>query len=188
MSLLSALRDRLFSPELCRVAKKTHIAATIECLARTPVVVVGADLGSSVQRDAAENQIIAMVEAATEKKSFDGHVHKYVVDGQAYLPVFTDVAAAEAFCGAYVDLLGCIHAFRLFRVPGTFLRQWIADGDVIIVNSQGNHEVEIDPHRSGAIRDALTASNGSTQAEFLCLVLPMPGISRSIEFRPDAHR
>lgn len=187
MGLFSALRDRLVTPELCRVAKKTDTAATVECLARTPVVVVGADLGHSVQRDAEESQIIGVVEAAAQKKSFDGEVHKYVIDGQAYLPVFTDVAAADAFCGAYVDLLGHIHAFRLFRVPGAYLRHWIADGDVIVVNSQSDHEVEIDSNSSGAIRDGLPDTNGFTQTEFLNLVLPMPGISRTIEFRPEKH-
>ena len=64
MDLFSALRGRFFSPELCRIAKRTDIGATIECLARTPVVVLGADLGCSVQLDADESQLIAMVESA----------------------------------------------------------------------------------------------------------------------------
>ena len=96
MRLLSALRGRFFSPELCRVAKTTDIAVTIECLARSPVVVVGADLGRSVQFDAKESEIIAIAEAATQKKSFDGEIHKYAIDDHTYLPVFTDVATAEA--------------------------------------------------------------------------------------------
>jgi hypothetical protein len=184
MGLLSALRARFFSPELCRVAKKTDIAATIECLARTPVVVVGADLGNAVQFGEEESQIITIAEAAAQKKSFEGDIHKYVIDDQVYLPVFTDAAAAGAFCGAYVDLLGHIHAFRLFRVPGAYLRHWIADGDMVIVDSQSNHEVEIDPSGSRAVRDGLPDSSGFEQAEFLSLVLPIPGISRPIEFRP----
>ena len=54
MGLLSALKRRFFAPELCRAAKTGDVAATAQCIARTSVVVVGADLGDSVPFDADE--------------------------------------------------------------------------------------------------------------------------------------
>jgi len=185
MGLLSALKNRFFPPELCRIAKAGDVAATVDCLARTSVVVVAADLGDSAATDADRGAIIAIVEAAAQKKSFDGEVHKYEIDGEVFLPVFTDAAAAELFCGAYVSLLGHVHAFRLFRVPGACVRNWIADEDMIVVNPQSNNEVEIDRSKSEAIRAGLTETDNSDDAEFVSLVLPMAGIAKAIEFSPE---
>jgi len=185
MDLLSTLKSRFFPPELCRIAKTGDVAAIVDFLARTSVVVVAADLGDSAPMDADPNAIIAIVEAAGQRKSFDGEVHKYELDGEVFLPVFTDAAAAELFCGAYVSLLGQIHAFRLFRVPGAYVRNGIADKNIIVVNPQSDNEVEIDRSKSEAIRAGLTETDDLNDAKFLSLALPAAGISQPIEFTPE---
>lgn len=185
MGLMSALKSRFFSPEICRVAKSGNVASIVECIAHTQLVVVAADLGNSVPLDADEQSVISMIHAATRKKRFDGDIHKYEIDGKAFLPVFTDRSTAELFCGAYCDLIGCIHAFRLFAIPGPYIRNWIADDDVIVVNPQSNNEVEFHHDHSQAIRDRLPGVDDYNEARFLSLALPMAGISQTIEFRPE---
>lgn len=185
MRLLSALKDRIFPPQLCRTANAGDVPEIVDCLARTFVVVIAAELGDSVPMNAERSATIAIVKSAAERKSFEGDIHKYEIDGETFLPVFTDVAAAEAFCGAYVSLLGRIHAFRLFRVPGRYLRNWIADRDVIVVNSQSSNEVEINRGKSGAIRAGLAETGSLDDVQFVSVVLPMAGISQAIEFGPE---
>ena len=185
MRLFSALKNRIFAPELCRVATAGDVPEIVSCLARTPVVVIAADLGDSVPMNAERSATIAIVEAAAERKSLDGDIHKYEIDGEIFLPLFTDVAAAEAFCGAYVSLLERIHAFRLFRVPGRYLRNWIADRDVIVVNPQSSNEVEISRGKSEAIRAGLAETGSLGDVQFVSVVLPMAGISQAIEFGPE---
>lgn len=185
MRLFSALRSRIFPPELCRVAKSGDVPEIVSCLARTSVVVIAADLGDSVPLNAPRSATIAIVKSAAERKSFDGDIHKYEIDGEIFLPVFTDAAAAETFCGAYVGLLGRIHAFRLFKVPGNYLRHWIADQDIIVVNPQSSNEVEMQRGKSEGIRAGLPEIGSFNQAEFVSVVLPMAGISQSIEFGPE---
>lgn len=185
MGLLSALNARLFAPELCRVAKTRNVASVIECLSRFSVLVIGADLGKYVALDVDEQELIAIVEAAAQNKRFDGDIHKYLIDGDTFLPVFTDARAAEWFCGAYVDLLKHIHCFRIFRVPGAYVGNWIADGDIIVVNPQSNHEVEINRQDSEAIRAGLPATDDFSEVQFVSVALPMAGISRPIEFSPE---
>jgi hypothetical protein len=187
MGLLSALKNRFFAPELCRVAKAADVAATAECIGRSSVVVIGADLGNSVPLNPEHDAVLAIVEAAAQKKSFEGSVHKYEIDGETFLPIFTDPLAAESFCGAYVSLLNRIHAFRIFRVPGAYIGRWIAGGDVLVVNPQNNNEVEIDRAKSQAIRARLPGTDGFADAQFVSLALPMPGVSRPIEFTPDTY-
>jgi hypothetical protein len=184
MGLLSALKSRLFSPELCRVAKTGDMAAVARCLAREPVVVIGADLGDSFLVGAQPDAVFKTVGAVAQKKSFEGEIHKYEIDGEIFVPVFSDSAAAELFCGAYCSLLGRIHAFRLFTVPGAYIRHWIADGDTVVVNPQSSNEVEIDPIRSQDMCMLLPKPEGLNDAQFLSLVLPCPGISSPIEFLP----
>lgn len=147
---------------------------------------IGADLGHSVPFDASQESVIAVIEAAARKNAFDAGIHKYEFEGKTYLPLFTDTASADSFCGAYCGLLGHIHAFRLFTVPGTYIRQWIAEGDIIIVNPQCDHEVEINPNQSAEIRDRLPVTNSFHAAQLVSVTFPMSGISRPIEFRPDA--
>lgn len=185
MGLLSALKSRFFPPELCRLAKLGDPAATAACIARKPLVVIGADLGACVPFDADPNSVVTMTEAAAHKKPFDGDIHKYHVEGETFLPIFTDREAAELFCGAYCSLLGQIHAFRLFLVPGAYIRNWIADQDVIVVNPQGRNEVEINRRKSQAIRERLPEVHAFSDAKFISLALPMAGLSRPIEFGPD---
>ena len=184
MGLLSALTNRFFPPELCRVAKTGDVARIVDCLARTSVVVVAADLGDSVPLNGERDALISILESAAQRKSFSGDLHKYKIDGEIFLPVFTDAAAAETFCGAYVSLVGHIHAFRLFRVPGRYLRKCIADQDIIVVNPQSINEVEIDRGKSDGIRAGLPETASLNDAEFVSVVLPMAGISQAIEFGP----
>jgi hypothetical protein len=185
MGLLSALKSRFFPPELCRVAKLGDPATTAECIARTGVVVIGADLGGSIPFDADDNSVTTIIGAAAREKRFEGGVHKYEIDGEKFLPIFTDREAAEVFCGAYCSLLGRIHAFRLFAIPGGYIRQWIADQDFIVVNSQSNNEVKIDQSKSQLIRERLPETRTSCDAKFVSLALPRVGVSRTIEFSPD---
>jgi hypothetical protein len=186
MGLLRALKNRLFPPTLCRVARRGDSVATADCIASTALVVIGADLGESVPFDADQGSVTAVIEAAARKKTFDGSIHKYELDGKTFLPLFTDTATAESFCGAYCGLLGHVHAFRLFKVPGTYIRHWIADDDIIIVNPQYNNEVELKPNQSSEIRDRLPVTNTFHDAKIVSVTVPMLGISRPIEFRPDA--
>jgi len=185
MGLLSALKSRFFPPELCRVAKIGDVSAIAQCMAGTSVVVIGRDLGDSVPFDAGQGVITAIVEAAAEKKSFDGDIHKYEIEGETFLPVFTDTAAAESFCGAYVSLLGHIHAFRLFEVPGAFIRKWIADDDIIVINPQCSNEVEIDKGKSESVCRSIAETDDLSGARFVSVALPMLGISQPIDFGPD---
>jgi hypothetical protein len=185
MGLLSALKSRFFPPELCRLAKLGDPATTAESIARTPVVVIGADLGGSIPFDADLNSITTIVEAALQKKPFEGSIHKYEIDGETFLPIFTDRDAAELFCGAYCSLLGRIHAFRLFAILGGYIRSWIADQDIIVVNSQSNNEVKINQSKSQLIRERLPETRTSCDAKFVSIALPMVGVSRPIQFSPD---
>jgi hypothetical protein len=185
MGLFSSLKTRFFPPELCRVAKTSDVSAITECIGRTSVVVIGRDLGDSAPFDSQQDVIMAIAEAAAQKKSFDGDIHKYEIDGATFLPVFTDTAFAESFCGAYASLLGRFHAFRLFRVPGTYISSWICNNDIIVVNPQSDNEVEIDRSKSSAICTGLALTDNFSGAHFVSLVLPMPGISRPIEFCPE---
>ena len=186
MGLLSALKSRLFPPTLCRVARRGDSAATSDCIANTSLVVIGADLGESVPFDADQESVIAVIEAAVRKNAFDTGIHKYEFEGKTYLPLFTDSANAELFCGAYCSLLGHLHAFRLFTVPGAYIRQWIADGDTIIINPQCDNEVKLNPNQSSEIRDRLPVTNTFQAAQIVSVTLPMFGISRPIDFRPVA--
>jgi hypothetical protein len=185
MGLLATLKERFFPPELCRVAKAGDSANIADCLARTAVVVIGADVGVPVPFDADDNSVIGALEAAA-KKSFDCEIHKYNIHGDVFIPIFTDVPAAESFCGAYYSLLGHIHAFRLFTILGAYIRHWINDQDFIVVNPQGNNEVEIDHNKSSAICTRLSESDTFSDAHFVSLALPMAGISRTIEFAPNS--
>jgi len=183
---MSAIKSRFFPPTLCRVARRGDSVATADCIAKTSLVVIGADLGESVPFDADQESVIAVIEAAVRKNAFDTGIHKYEFDGKTCLPLFTDTATADSFCGAYCSLLGHIHVFRLFTVPGTYIRHWIAEGDFIIVNPQCNNEVELNPNQSSEIRDRLPVSNTFYAAQMVSVTLPMFGISRPIAFRPVA--
>ncbi len=185
MGLFSGIKSRLFPPELSRVAKTGDASTIAECISRTSIVVIAADLGDSISFDTDQQSAIALVEAATQKKTFDGSVHKYEIDGSTFLPIFTDVPTAEAFCGAYCGLLNHIHAFRLFTAPGAYLRDWIAEQDFIVVNPQSHNEVEIDRSNSLMIREQLPNPDQINEIQFTSLVIPMIGISQTVEFAPD---
>ena len=185
MSLLYSLKNRFFPPELSRVSKSGDAKVVSECLSRTTVVVIGADLGDPLPFDADQDVVLAIVEAAAEKRSFDGLAHKFSYESQRYLPVFTDPVAAEMFCGAYVSLLGRLHAFRLFRVPGASVGSWLDDNDVLVVNSQGPGEVKISGESSREIGALLGDSGDLRQARFLSVALPMLGVTQTMEFGPE---
>ena len=91
MGFLSALKSRLFPPELCRVAKTGDVSAAAQCFARRSVVVVAADLGDSFPFDAQLETVTPIVEAAAHKESFEGEIHKYEIDDRVFLPIFTDL-------------------------------------------------------------------------------------------------
>lgn len=184
MGLLSAIKSRLFPPELCRVAKTGDATAVSELLNRTNVVVVGAQLGPAIPFDAEQQSAIDAIESAANNKAFDG-VLRFDVDDDTFLPIFTDQTAAESFCGAYCSLLGHIHAYRLFTVPGHYIRDAIDDNDFIVVNPQYGNEAEIDRSKSKSIRDKLSGSDALDQAQFLSLAVPMIGVPSTIEFAPD---
>ena len=185
MGLLYSLKSRFFPPELCRVAKSADETRIAACLSRTSVLVIGADLGDPLPFDADQGSTIAIVEAAAERKSFDGDVHKYSIESETFLPIFTDSIAAEMFCGAYVSLLNRLHAFRLFCVPGASVRAWIGENETLIVNPQGPSEVKIDGEMSSAIRALLPSSGDPCEAQLVSVALPVPGVSRTIEFGPE---
>ncbi len=185
MGLLYTLKSRLFPPELCRVAKSADATGIAACLSRAAVVVIGADLGDPLPLDADQDAVIAIVEAAAQNKSFDGDVHKYSIESEIFLPIFTDPVAAEMFCGAYVSLLNHLHAFRLFCVPGASVRVWIREKETMIVNPQSPGEVEIDREISSTIRALLPEADGHGEAQLVSVALPMLGVSRTIEFAPE---
>ena len=185
MSLLYSLKSRFFPPELSRVSRSGDAKMISDCLSRNTVVVIGADLGEPLPFDADQDAVLDIVEAAAQRKSFDGLAHKFSYEGQRYLPVFTDPVAAEMFCGSYVSLLGHLHAFRLFRVPGASVGCWIEDNDVLIVNSQSPGEAEISGETSREIGVLLGDSGDPHQARFLSVALPMFGATQAIEFGPE---
>ena len=185
MSLLYSLKSRFFPPELSRVSKSGDVSAISECLSRIGVVVIGADLGDPLPFEADQDTVLAVVEAAALRKSFEGQAHKFSYENQRYLPVFTDPVAAEMFCGAYVTLLGQLHAFRLFRVPGACVGSWIDDNDILIVNSQAPSEAEISGESSREMGALLGGSVDPRQAQLLSVALPMLGVARVVEFGPE---
>lgn len=184
MRLLSAIKLRLFPPELCRIAKSGDAAALSELLNRSTVVVVGADLGPPIPFDAEPQVAIDAIETAAHNKAFDG-VLRFDVDDDSFLPIFTDQTAAESFCGAYCSLLGHTHAYRLFSIPGHYIREAIDENDFIVVNPQYVNEAEIDRSQSKSIRDRLLSSESPDQAQFLSLAIPMTGVRNTIEFSPE---
>ena len=184
MGLLSALKNRLFPPALCRLAKRGEAPAIVKHLSQVTVVVLGADIGTGVSYIPTEDALELMVETAAQKKSFDNDVLKYDYDGETFLPIFTDETAAQKFCGSYCSLLEQIHAFRLFAVPGSYIGAWMGHGDILVINPQSDNEVEIDSTDTNLIRSQLPTQNDFGHARFLALVFPMHGVSKTIEFKP----
>lgn len=174
----------MFPKSLSATARSGDIAALCMQMTKSPVVVIGADIGDGIPTGTPNpDQVLAIAEAAASKRSFDGS-HKYELDGVRYLPVFSDATAANLFCGAYVDLLSHVHAFRLFSVPGAALASSIADTDTLVINPQSDDEVELTREHSLALRKSLEGSKPADPA-ILSVTIPVPGVDEEITFPPN---
>jgi hypothetical protein len=186
MSRLISFFARLFAPKIFKAFKSGNASAIATQLANTRMVVVGANIGNGVSIDAlpAEaDQIPKLVEAAARMKQYDG-VLKFESDGNKYLPIFDDAAAANAFCGAYVDLLCSVHAFRLFTVSASAIVASLDDSDTVIFNAQNDDEVELTNEQTRRVK-GLLRTNNSAEPQFLSVTVPVPGVEEDITFTPN---
>lgn len=183
--VLKSLLSWLFPKPRAR-NKATHdFASLCNLIKHSPVVVLGADIGDGVPVGNRSDLLPKVTEYAAQRQAFDG-VHKFDLDGTTFLPIFSDATSAKEFCGAYVDLLSDIHAFRLFRISGPVLASCIGDNDTVVFNSQNDDEVELTSEQSRELKQSLE-TGVAQETVFLSIALPVPGVEREITFAPNAE-
>ena len=175
----------MFPRPRVRIASQQDFASLRDRIGLSPVVVLGADIGDGVSLRDRSDQLPKITEYAAQRQGFDG-IHKFDLDGITFVPIFADETSAKEFCGAYVDLLSKIHAFRLFRISGSVLASFIGDNDTVVYNSQNDDEVELTCEQSRELKRSLETS-GSQNADFLSIALPVPGVEHEITFTPNSE-
>lgn len=183
--VLKSLLSWLFPKPRVR-NKSTHDSASLcNLIKHSTVIVLGADIGDGVPIGNRSNLLPQITEYAAKRQAFDG-VHKFDLGGTIFLPIFSDARSAKDFCGAYVDLLSNIHAFRLFRISGSVLASCIGDNDTVVFNSQSDDEVVLTSEQSWELKRSLE-TGVAQEAVFLSIALPIPGVEREISFAPNVE-
>ena len=183
--VLKSLLSWLFSKPRVRNASPQDLASLRNRIEHSSVVVLGADIGDGVPVGNRSDQLPTITEYAAQRQAFDG-VHKFDLDGTICLPIFADATSAKEFCGAYVNLLSNIHAFRLFRISGPVLASYIDDNDTVVFNSQNDDEVELTSEQSRELKRSLE-TGVAHETVFLSIALPVPGVEREITFTSNAE-
>ena len=181
--VLKSLLSWFFPKPRVRIASPQSFVSLRNRLGLSSVVVLGADIGDGVPLGDRSDLIPKITEYAAQQQVFDG-IHKFDLDGITFVPIFADAASAKEFCGAYVDLLSKIHAFRLFRVSGPVLASFIDDNDMVVFNSQNDDEVELTCEQSRELKRSLE-TGVAQETHFLSIALPIPGVEREITFSPN---
>ncbi len=180
--ILKALFAWFMPKPRVRKATEENLQTLIARIHADSIVVIGADIGAGMPLGD-RSELVKITEHAAQRQVFDG-AHKFTLDETRFLPIFSDAKSAKAFCGAYVDLLSRIHAFRLFRISGDVLAAAITDSDTIVLDAQSDVETEFSPELSQRLRSGL-CSSVTGQAEFLSVALPIPGVTEEVSFAPQ---